>query len=484
MGSNEVQRYSPLQQNEARALSPTGGRRSGSGNDLEDALSEKAVENTAHPSSPLSGCVNTYGHDDAEEATNAASVAILSSRFNVKGLSNLASYPNPMQKMAQRALLKARDAHSAICDPAPFQRLFPTTPREFSVGPRMLPPPAWKRQTGPAHTMRAPSYVLGQSRTLPEYRLAHTPETFSFSTLSTGPGAPQPLTAGPPGQRVFRPSTIGNEHHIGTKTRSVIHPQLSSRVREHQLPAADARLAVGHGRPIPVIASGGHGNDTGSIEHRSISELKADGRPMYMSRREQSIKKLWDTIFDTCPLTDIRKYYPAGLPHDYLERFGPGYGLPQSKYPLHRRTAQGPSVNELLEQQEALDRLFYAGTGMLGRSVDDVVKDLQYRRRSGAVTEPRCDGKSFSDPRQPPGLHANSKVTYPFIRVEDAMAEERSVHAEVLLNMAFATLITYVEEYDKDPGKRGWRSGFVTPDSSYVDDSDFENKSFFEKPDH
>lgn len=117
--------------------------------------------------------------------------------YSVKTLTNLASYPNPNQKMAQKCLDRARKTY----------KLAPGASRPAS---RNSPRPGFDGAGAPAS---APFGGGGGGREQSAYysrvpRNAHMTSSTRSSVLSNGPGAPQPLTAGPPGQRQYKASTF------------------------------------------------------------------------------------------------------------------------------------------------------------------------------------------------------------------------------------------------------------------------------------
>ncbi|PFH59459.1 hypothetical protein XA68_12291 [Ophiocordyceps unilateralis] len=117
--------------------------------------------------------------------------------MNVKSIVNLGSYPNPMRRTAQTFLRQnARPSFTATAGPAP-----PDDGNMPSMG--LLRPPQADNvdHAGPSTrllpTARPASSLAAEAGASP-----------TTSTLGTGPGVPMPLTAGPPGQRQYRPSTF------------------------------------------------------------------------------------------------------------------------------------------------------------------------------------------------------------------------------------------------------------------------------------
>ena len=149
--------------------------------------------------------------------------------MTVKSLHNLASYPNPNQKRAQKALL--RGIKPALGLKSTTRSDEPFTPASCSSGF----PKAFKYNTDPPsilHTPRKETQGLGRSAEhgiwnshddklpgLPHAALESfdravgsnpnlIPNKLGSATRSVSSGAPLPLTAGPPGQRQYRPSTF------------------------------------------------------------------------------------------------------------------------------------------------------------------------------------------------------------------------------------------------------------------------------------
>lgn len=116
--------------------------------------------------------------------------------YSVKTLTNLASYPNPNQKMAQRCLDRARETFKAAAENMPSASPSSSQPELNGIG-----------------CASASSYFGNSGRESSEYysrvpRNARMNSSTRSSVLSSGPGAPQPLTAGPPGQRHYKASTL------------------------------------------------------------------------------------------------------------------------------------------------------------------------------------------------------------------------------------------------------------------------------------
>lgn len=239
-----LQQYTPLQQNYDRAVSPFGEQdhflaqlsmetpRIRSGNapkSLPAPMSEDAVQEKlgTDDEEPCSGS----GSDADDEDDNDVKAALLMN-MPVKSLQNLASYPNPNQKHAQKALQRG------------------TRPRPTALGSSSrgsttsTSPPALSPLNPPTGTSDATSYssnlnqlgkhdlfvlrraqrdaaskiedTLGTKKgnpvplVLTSTRASSTGSEVinSSNNLTTANGALLPLTAGPPGQRQYRPLTF------------------------------------------------------------------------------------------------------------------------------------------------------------------------------------------------------------------------------------------------------------------------------------
>lgn len=151
---------------------------------------------------------------------------------------------------------------------------FAATPRFVSAQPTQT-----VRPLADSSTMR-PQLPINTQPAHPHLR---QPGLFPSSTLATGPGAPEPLKAGPPGQRPQGPSKIegtlsGNLHTAGMNTSiHGVYPTQSF----HQYPALympkDASGSVMAAPPRPIsVRNHGHDGAGSSQEHmNAASEASA-----------------------------------------------------------------------------------------------------------------------------------------------------------------------------------------------------------------
>ncbi|KAF5665663.1 hypothetical protein FHETE_6585 [Fusarium heterosporum] len=149
--------------------------------------------------------------------------------MTVKSLNNLASYPNPNQKRAQRALLRglkpalglkatARSDEpstpvtrpirlpDAFSNSASSPSLLNMTVSETPLVGRSYDDTFWNPQDN-----RSPSTLPGTSKNFDRTvgnNYSRTTDAPVSAPVAFGSGVPLPLTAGPPGQRQYRPSTF------------------------------------------------------------------------------------------------------------------------------------------------------------------------------------------------------------------------------------------------------------------------------------
>ncbi|KAH7227767.1 hypothetical protein BKA60DRAFT_128828 [Fusarium oxysporum] len=145
--------------------------------------------------------------------------------MTVKSLHNLASYPNPNQKRAQKALLRGLKpalglkTTTRVDEPlAPITHSFglqdASNNNNNDLSSVLQQPQAEKPTLGRSfddafwnsHVNKSPSIPLGTSGSF--NRAVGSNTARAAGTIAPGAGAPRPLTAGPPGQRQYRPSTF------------------------------------------------------------------------------------------------------------------------------------------------------------------------------------------------------------------------------------------------------------------------------------
>lgn len=434
--------YSPLQQNLDRAASPRFITERVSAGFPETGMSVPSIRSgNLPPPSPLGFNIDTIDRQSGAAFGDTDSVAseetLASSRIGVKGLANLASYPNPMQKAAQNKLARARIANIGL-------------------------------QNASTSLHAALEYGNG-------------------GTSGSGTGAPRPLTAGPPGQRHFRPATFDSASRTAKVEDTDIAQRVSTLDHIDVLEALSTlRAEAPSSKPHPTINNRFPVNDyTGSAATRDNSRPNhhmAYGTreavltphpvvaqpPVPVAAKSDNEPRTWPArdvrpwvARDTLPVSDIAKYYPRGLSKDYTA------ASEQSQQ------SKGDASDPKLE----LSRRFYAGTEGLVRNTNRVVREHDARcrkNRIGVIGEGRERSRHQTD--------GSDRVQPEFIDVQDANEMEDCLHAVPLLNMMLETILRYQEgTRPSDSTSPGLPVVFVPADPAWVDDSQGGNKSFFEQ---
>ncbi|KAL2161200.1 hypothetical protein VTH06DRAFT_8419 [Thermothelomyces fergusii] len=430
--ASTLQQYSPLRQNYDRAATPVWERERaavvvGAGMSMPSIRSGNLPSPTA------------FGSNDSLSAE-----ATLTSRITVKGLTNLASYPNPMQKAAQNTLARARAANLGFSRPGT---------------PSSLPSTATD-----ASTERFPS---------------------SSAAKPAAAGPPQPLKAGPPGQRSFKPSTLD----AAARTIRTENPAPSA-VYHSRFPIGfaynlDTNILTtfddndgldGSGRSVQLSLDGRVPASTSSNNDgvAGLGRLFTPGASSAISEAPEGDRR---KVHDTLPPERIRHYFPSGFPSNYDGRYKPVAEDWHARYP----TPEDRLMQEtFLERLPKINRIFYAGTEGLVRSMEQIVRHHSYRclenkigiigdegerLRESHAERPGAEGKGL----QPPALSRHEL---------DQMGEAEI--ARPLVNMAYATLLSYKERSESGhDGQHPWPSGFVRADDAWVDATEEGNTSFF-----
>ncbi|KAK0723792.1 hypothetical protein B0T21DRAFT_293816 [Apiosordaria backusii] len=426
--ANTLRRYSPLQQNYDRALSPIN----------EQEYSVLANFGMAVPPTIRSGNLpppSVLENDDSV----APEDTLVSSRIRVKGLTNLASYPNPMRKAAQKALARARPANFAFSRPEGLSSL----------------------------SMAAPDFGTGRDR--PAVATPRLPSTSSS-------GTPQPLTAGPPGLRQLKrttfdpaqpsirtsrledqnePPTASSHLPIGYQARSssVIQPY---KAETNYLAFNDRELRgryVGHSTQLfQHNMSGNYGSIAQKSRVSPDWRHSSSSTPFQFNGPEQEPVKRF--VYDTLPFERISKYFPKGLPPNY---HGQNILVSDDWASRAMIASQQPPL------QRQLDMPFYAGEGFS-------IGHLQRKLGAIGVERERRFG-SGTDKSVPPKLS-----------IEEAINMEASEHVKPMLEMTYVALLNYRDTRRSRGPVSAWGPIFAEPDESLIDHSPDGNNSFFDDP--
>ncbi|KAM0524758.1 hypothetical protein ACHAPE_000859 [Trichoderma viride] len=210
--------YEPLQQNYDRAVSPVNAQDQAPGMSWSTGLQSPAALFDVKGK----GIANDTDSSDDEDGIITGALM----NMPVKSLQNLASYPNPNQKQAQKALLRGIKPRGNNTLSVPSRQDTPLSQSEYfpqHVRSRYntVSDPAASRFSASRKSARV---AISETAAHADYKSAiasasrfstpsiHSDNSDPYISTSVGlastAGAPKPLTAGPPGLRQYRPSTF------------------------------------------------------------------------------------------------------------------------------------------------------------------------------------------------------------------------------------------------------------------------------------
>lgn len=315
-----VPHYAPLQQNNDRAVSPPptlfthGGKPASTDmGSTETGIARSPIETGKTPMASGSSqgdmaSVKLEEEDGDEVPDDDAFVR----KLPMKTLVNLASYKNPFQQKAQH-LLRVKSNPGEFTIPRTYLLLKPLTtiglaqkgPSSALNGLNEATAPnanqhpqslAGAPHFGPIQATQMGARPLIDSSSMPPIipintQVVHSrqPSQFRSSTLATGPGAPEPLKAGPPGQRPQGPSKIESALAATlnrTGMSNPVQPAHGTYAAQHyrQYPTLGASKEAGGLsmtgalRPIPVRNHGHDGARSSKDHTEAISDADASIR--------------------------------------------------------------------------------------------------------------------------------------------------------------------------------------------------------------
>lgn len=441
--ASTLRHYSPLQQNQDRAIDPrlsadhhrpatslSSPKRSASGNSSNMSislsnLSRELLAEGVRKSIFCNDCGEQFqtvalaefhtslsGHDNfsetSEDNSHPDGGTVLQDKetkeeedltqfnnYSVKTLTNLASYPNPNQKMAQRCLDRARETFKAAAD-----NLRSASPNRSRPG-----------FSGADASFS--SYLSGTGCESSEYysrvpRNAHMNSSTRASVLSSGPGAPQPLTAGPPGQRHYKASTLEGplrslqesapKPYSLTKAESLLStnpPNLSAvsilgRSLSTKMPEAshtsEREMKAPRPRKDPVSPYPAEQSALGAARSASETAFRESTCQDHTVLPNQ-MEIRWNEVRETKAPDELREYYHkslAGLPCDY----NPAtlVSVPDDNSDLQPPPGRVlPSILEVRSQRDAdlaqHRESFYAGDAQMFRPWEHRYDEIRAKAR-------------------------------------------------------------------------------------------------------
>ncbi|KAL7621586.1 hypothetical protein AAE478_008911 [Parahypoxylon ruwenzoriense] len=359
-----------------------------------------------------------------------------------KSLTNLASYPNPMQKAAQRILERARQPHHTMANQAPdFEKEYNLPVAGPATGLRNAhpDPSAMARlpQSDRIDEYSGPYRSLGPRD--PSLASPYARDTYNHNDiLSKGPGAPQPLTAGPPGQRQYRPSVFdptGDGSRKDMQKPRGLDENMPIDHPHQPFQSLQPSQAPQHQRPM-YPTSGQASSSYQSEGYPSIQAPVGMGKASFHSN---------DKMFDSLPPEEAEEFYPHGLPSNYNYQPSAMGGdwwaqklnlLENAKQPEpHQRDAlsrqRDPSFQAA--HKEKLYSDFYAGTRTFTKSLDALLRENtrhDFVRTVGNAPNKVTQGN-------------NGNGLYRQLTIEEANDIAIHKHAEPLLGMLYQNMVKH-----------------------------------------
>jgi hypothetical protein len=390
--------------------------------------------------------------------------------LSVKSLHNLASYPNPNQKRAQKALMGGCPMSNGGAPMPPVDdqtKSRPMTPNMTAAPPGFSLPENTPRQPADPKPSAYYTQISRYNSADALYRTSDGSQGLGGgykSTLAKGPGAPEPLTAGPPGQRQHKASQI--EKSIQDTSRTPVPSDEIADMPGYDGPMTDPSQAArpreqndrGKGREI-VPNSFPPGLDPRKPDYPYPLVLYPDPEPEFNRTSEVLLELRHGTqleakrtfnpkaslsghsgqipVYDTKECNDVAKYYPGGLPHSV------GFAKPDPNWmqrdhaevrpPWTPGTYMNNAVSMEKRNQRSLQR-FCAGYAQFGGDMDHIIKEADRRQNPSSLG-------AISDGRPKPTPAPPKKMT-----IEEVNAMPKSEAVKPILNMAFSTLVRHIEE--------------------------------------
>lgn len=425
--ASSLKHYTPLQQNSDRAAEPLMGITT-SGRTLSESSSPLSLSSA--PSQGNTNSLNANGRflddmrltDDEKDEEEL----IRMSNLPVRTITNLASYPNPSQKMAQKALDRARETFKTAAEAD--RSSTPSFSQQVS-----------NRRDGPG----ARSTSVGLDRDAPVTsgwitKYDHLGSNVRSSMLSSGPGAPQPLTAGPPGQRQYKPSTLEATFRA---LQSDVQKPCSSTTDENLLGNNPFSMSMGIPETIaePSRPQSPYQMPLPARDYFE-SSMSAANPTTNLALRYGSTQPRRRT-HDTLSAEAVQGYFPDGFPPD----LGPPT-VPLLSSSTGRPEGRFLPTPEELQLKDARSKIaFYRAyqdmTKPLGMRITEAQRKLQDLELGKKSTR---DLTAARDAEIEVLLHS-STLGQPRDDIDVEAANNLPAHeaATPLINMAFSTLLNY-----------------------------------------
>lgn len=405
--------------------------------------------------SPLTSLFSEVAHgglSDGEASSDAEKEYELGMdplhNMTMKSLQNLASYPNPNQKRAQKALSRGtRAALEGYKSVARSEE--PSTPLNRRTGHQES---FQIHVDSPSRLRHAQAEAIGYARhqddgfwNPPDKSCAIQPDTvkpfetvvggrtsdkFSSATLASGPGAPRPLSAGPPGQRQYRPSTFKS-------TFKALKPQASGQDLD-QDEDDDVLMITRQTLQQAGIEEKRHEPKSPLFKHTaSLNTAPISVTPQ---------KTMSSTKAFLAKLNEERDANPCGVvndkpscPFDTLFVQQPPFSTCWNPTPAASTGRYAPNgdiwaATKLQKRREMVERAWYAGANFMTATTEELAWDVQFPK-------PKCKFGAVGDGR--PIKKGSEQRSMETEKIEHLSVAEL---AGPLINMAFVKVQQFQED--------------------------------------
>jgi hypothetical protein len=313
----------------------------------------------------------------------------------------------------------------------------------------------------------------------PLHAAYNTSTLLSSSAPSRPPGYPQPLTAGPPGQRQYNgvSSRTAAGYPIIANPRIANSADNNSSLSSATTPGIPDNTSSSSSGFDYVESFWGTSSDP-SREHPRFFDPSSQSpwNQRIQTRAQQQVHPTlaWPypvavapvnagpqtPLVDTLSIEDMSKYYPHGLPSDVTGQYKPlsvenqqKMGLIPDDEPLSAEEKQKKRLKEL-------DAWFYGGMNAFTEA------------QKSPLTRPTNQFGPIAPPKKSDGTAETKKIT-----AEEMEMMSVSDAAAPLVNSVLRNLESYADK--KSPDSNFNRSGWSTPPPWQIDDSKQGNKSLF-----
>jgi len=270
---------------------------------------------------------------------------------------------------------------------------------------------------------------------------------------SAPPVYPQPLTAGPPGQRPkmsFKSLLNCNSYFTSDQAVAESSKDLQTDIQQ-QMEALQQQKDSYHQDSYPSCLQDITNSSTWKTNVQT--QVKTASKTFCLNRASSA-----SIIQDTEPLENLVQYYPHGFPDDFTGQYK------QLDF-LDANLMVDSHTRDLIQKEKTYER-FTNSLRYIDKTIEDHVQDMEDRECIRAGRKPSL--------RQPKPIGTQRKA----LTVEKTLAMNPSDVASLLLHNLFGSLLAYADKSTKTVTKRTL-SKFVEAPAWMIDDTPAGRKSCF-----